>query len=197
MTEAPKVEIFHQRALPLHQRCLCEANSAVYTHKKTVYRRCRRAAMYKVNGKKLCLIHAGISTLETLTGQVKEPQRMPLVIIESPFAGDIGENICYARACVADSIQRGEAPIAFHLLYTQDGILNDRDPADRELGITCSEQWYWAADLVVAYTDLGVSPGMRHGMAVAARYGLPIIDRKIAWSSKCNSKSISPTQENA
>jgi hypothetical protein len=37
---------------------------------------------------------------------------MPLVIIESPFAGDIETNIKFARACMRDALLNGEAPFA-------------------------------------------------------------------------------------
>jgi hypothetical protein len=40
--------------------------------------------------------------------------------------GDLRRNIRYAQLCVLDCLQRGEAPFASHLLYTQvldDGIL--------------------------------------------------------------------------
>lgn len=60
---------------------------------------------------------------------------MKLVILESPFAGDVKRNILYARMCVRDSLGRGEAPIASHLLYTQSGILNDNLPEERQWGI--------------------------------------------------------------
>ena len=50
---------------------------------------------------------------------------MKLVILESPFAGDVKRNTAYARAALRDSLLRGEAPIASHLLYTQDGVLDD------------------------------------------------------------------------
>ena len=50
---------------------------------------------------------------------------MKLVIIESPYAGDIEKNVAYARDCVRDSLMRGEAPYASHLLYTQPNILDD------------------------------------------------------------------------
>ena len=53
---------------------------------------------------------------------------MRLVIVESPYAGDIETNVKYARRCVKDSLMRGEAPIASHLLYTQEGILDDTTP---------------------------------------------------------------------
>lgn len=50
---------------------------------------------------------------------------MKRVILESPYAGDVERNLTYARECVRDSLSRGEAPIASHLLYTQEGILKD------------------------------------------------------------------------
>lgn len=84
-----------------------------------------------------------------------------LVVIESPYAGDIPRNVRYARACMADSLRRGEHPIASHLLYTQPGILRDEVPGERRLGIDAGLAWAAKADAVVFYTDLGWSPGMR------------------------------------
>ena len=88
----------------------------------------------------------------------------PLTIIESPFAGDspvtISRHVRYARLAMADSISRGEAPFASHLLYTQDNILNDLIPEEREIGITCGYAWMSAADKVAIYTDFGHSPGI-------------------------------------
>ena len=48
---------------------------------------------------------------------------MRRVIIESPYAGFVKRNEDYARECLRDSLMRGEAPIASHLLYTQPGVL--------------------------------------------------------------------------
>ena len=36
--------------------------------------------------------------------------------LESPYAGDVAANVAYARRCLADSVARGEAPLATHLL---------------------------------------------------------------------------------
>ena len=41
---------------------------------------------------------------------------MQRVIIESPYAGEIDKNTAYARRCMRDSLDRGEAPFASHLL---------------------------------------------------------------------------------
>jgi len=89
---------------------------------------------------------------------------MRLVILESPYAGTVplrvALNVAYARACVADSLARGEAPIASHLLYTQPGILDDSKPDERALGIAAGLAWKAVADAQVFYVDLGWSEGM-------------------------------------
>lgn len=87
--------------------------------------------------------------------------KRPLVIIESPFAGDIKANKKYARACMADAIERGEAPFASHLLYTQPGVLRDRNPEERLLGIQLGFAWGTHAHMIAFYVDLGWSSGMR------------------------------------
>ena len=92
---------------------------------------------------------------------------MRLVIIESPFAGDVELNVRYARACLRDCLLRGEAPLASHLLYTQPGVLDDNDPWERATGIEAGLAWGRAAEATVVYTDLGISPGMQQGVSRA------------------------------
>lgn len=103
-----------------------------------------------------------------------------LVILESPYAGDVDANVEYARRCVRDSLMRGEAPIASHLLYTQSGILRDEEPAERALGIEAGLAWRHVADATIVYTDRGISSGMRVGIAAAHAAGLPIEYRTLA-----------------
>lgn len=83
-----------------------------------------------------------------------------LVVIESPYAGEVERNLAYARAAMRDSILRGEAPIASHLLYTQRGILDDNDPIERATGIEAGLVWSRHAEKAVFYIDLGWSGGM-------------------------------------
>jgi len=109
---------------------------------------------------------------------------MRLVILESPYAGDIKTNVEYARACVKDSLLRGEAPLASHLLYTQTGILCDQIPEERKLGIDAVLEWRKVAQASVVYTDLGISKGMEYGIQKAQESGLTIEYRKINWSKK-------------
>lgn len=99
---------------------------------------------------------------------------MRLVIVESPFAGDVEANIDYARRCVRDSLARGEAPIASHLLYTQPGILDDDIPAERAWGIDAGLAWRTVAQASVVYTDRGITKGMQYGMAAATDAGIPV-----------------------
>lgn len=101
------------------------------------------------------------------------------VVIESPYAGDVAANLAYARACMADSLRRGEYPIASHLLYTQDGILDDTVPAERELGIRAGLYWAAFADLTAVYIDRGISRGMRQGIQHAIDAGRTIELRSI------------------
>lgn len=108
---------------------------------------------------------------------------MKLVILESPFAGDIETNIRYARACVRDSLLRGEAPIASHLLYTQEGILNDDIPSERQHGIDAGLAWREVATGSVIYTDLGISRGMQYGIDAAITAGIQVEYRTLPdWS---------------
>jgi hypothetical protein len=104
---------------------------------------------------------------------------MKLVIIESPYAGDVEANTRYARRCLRDSLERGEAPIASHLLYTQPGVLDDDDAKERRWGIDAGLAWRRVADASVVYIDRGISAGMRYGIATAEVAGIPVEYREI------------------
>ncbi len=112
---------------------------------------------------------------------------MKLVIIESPYAGEIERNTHYARAAMHDCLCRGEAPLASHLLYTQEGILDDAKPLERALGIAAGFAWGGYADAVVFYTDFGMSEGMRRAKEVYERQGVKILIRTIPqWEVAAN-----------
>jgi hypothetical protein len=118
---------------------------------------------------------------------------MKRVILESPYAGDIEANVDYARACVRDSLTRGEAPIASHLLYTQPGILKDEVPEERQWGIDAGLAWATSAEATVVYTDRGVSRGMSYGIDNATKAGRPIEYRKI-YKRACNHPHVSTAE---
>lgn len=104
---------------------------------------------------------------------------MKLTIIESPLKGDYERNKQYARRCVRDSLFRGNAPIAFHLLYDQPGILDDKQPKERLIGMWSGIEWYRRAELCEVYTDYGISPGMREGIKTAERNHVKVDYRSI------------------
>ena len=101
------------------------------------------------------------------------------VIIESPYEGCIERNIAYARACLRDSLNRGEAPIASHLLYTQPGVLDDNLMNERMLGINAGLAWRSVADKHVFYVDLGYSSGMLYALGYASENNIIIEERRI------------------
>lgn len=102
---------------------------------------------------------------------------MKRVMIESPFAGDVAANSRYARACMMDSLARGEAPLAGHLLWTQ--VLHDARADERAQGLDCCLSWLFAAELVAVYTDRGVSPGMARAIEAAISTGMPVVWRRL------------------
>lgn len=104
--------------------------------------------------------------------------RLFLVVIESPYAGDVEENVEYARKAMADSLARLEYPLASHLLYTQPGILNDQVPEEREQGMRAGLAWASCASRAVFYCDRGISPGMR---AAAEYYRKSNMPMEVRW----------------
>jgi hypothetical protein len=103
-----------------------------------------------------------------------------IVCIESPFkpskadiakyAGRYSEaellrqNLIYARLALLNSLMRGEAPVASHLLYTQ--VWSEK-PELRQNGIRAGVELHHRVDLVCLYIDLGVSEGMKSAEAHA------------------------------
>lgn len=103
--------------------------------------------------------------------------KMPRVVIESPYAGNVDENLKYARLCAVDCLRRGEAPYASHLITTQ--FLDDNNSEERKVGMSVGFAWGEVCDYVVVYTDLGISNGMIQGTEVAAKNGKQIFLRKL------------------
>lgn len=107
---------------------------------------------------------------------------MKRVIIESPYGGteeEVKKNVEYARRCLLDSLKRGEAPIASHLLHTQ--VLDDNKPEERDIGIKAGLAWVDLADASVFYIDLGMSKGMKAAFDFATENGKEIIMRRLYY----------------
>lgn len=118
------------------------------------------------------------------------PILKPFVIVESPYAASpiasIEQHVRYARAAIRDCLLRGEAPFASHLLYTQDGVLRDEIPSDRQLGIEAGlAVGLWTSKTVV-YDDFGMSRGMLEGIKAAEQAGRSIEYRRILSISPVN-----------
>lgn len=106
---------------------------------------------------------------------------MKRVIIESPYNGtrrQMRRNYEYALACMRDSLSRGEAPLASHVLY--DSILDDHKEDERVTGMSAGFIWGDMAELIAVYVDNGISPGMEMGMK---RYKgkIPIEERSLVY----------------
>ncbi len=78
-----------------------------------------------------------------------------------------------------DSLSRGEAPIASHLLYTQEGILKDEIPEERQWGIDAGLAWKEVAEKHVFYVDYGYSRGMEYAKQYATNNDIPTEERTI------------------
>ena len=106
-------------------------------------------------------------------------QKLRRVILESPYAGDLETNLAYARAALRDCLNRGEAALASHLLYTQEGVLDDTQPLERAIGMQAGFAWSEFAEASVVYIDLGISPGMQYGIDRAGREGRAVEFRSL------------------
>ena len=93
---------------------------------------------------------------------------------ESPYAGDVERNLSCLRACMADCLRRGEAPFASHALYTQPGVLDDADPAQRDLGMAAGFAWREMAEATVvlhrprSVASRGMIAGLKHAQKLSA-----------------------------
>ena len=103
------------------------------------------------------------------------------VYVETPFRADTPEGLRlnreYLLRCMRDSVMRGEAPFASHLLYVQ--FLDDDILWEREAGLSCGFAWATQGEATVVYTDHGISSGMWRGIGDARSRGRPIEYRTI------------------
>ncbi len=122
---------------------------------------------------------------------------MRRVIIESPYGSDVEAvveaNKVYAREALRHSLEHGEAPLASHLLYTQ--VLADSVLKERTLGILAGLVWAEVAEATVVYADLGISPGMQHGIDHARKLNLPVEYRYLYKENVVNLTSQKGSQE--
>lgn len=123
-----------------------------------------------------------------------EKDELTHVLIESPLAAPDIEgwvrNKKFARACLRDSLGRGEAPYASHLLYAQEGLLNDDIAEERALGIHAGLVWGKLATKSIVYTDLGISSGMERGIKRAQSEGREVEYRTLGFIPEVSIKEV-------
>lgn len=95
----------------------------------------------------------------------------PMVYICSPYADDILNNERKARVFSKFAVRQGAMPVTPHLLYPQ--FMDERDPADRELGLffglvlltKCDQVWVFGSR---------ISHGMACEIKKAETKGIPV-----------------------
>jgi hypothetical protein len=112
---------------------------------------------------------------------------MRLVIIESPYKGDVPRNERYLRACIRDCLKRGESPYASHRMLTD--ALDDNVPEERKLGIEAGLAWrraHWRNEeglvrhvIPVFYIDLGFGDGMKLAFTLYEKEGIRFEQRRL------------------
>ena len=92
-----------------------------------------------------------------------------LIYIASPYAGDIEKNVVFAQRACLYAIHQGYIPIAVHLLYPQ--MLDDGDPAERELGLQLGQQLLRRCDELWVCGDR-ISSGMAREISEGQGLGI-------------------------
>lgn len=85
-----------------------------------------------------------------------------IILVESPYSGDIQRNSEYARRAMLHVIEQGHTPIVPHLLYPQ--VLDDSDPEQRETALQMCAELRRVAHEVWFFVDYGSSSGMERAM---------------------------------
>ncbi|EOS63793.1 DUF4406 domain-containing protein [Oscillibacter sp. 1-3] len=111
-----------------------------------------------------------------------------LVYIASPLSGEVERNLDFARQACRYAITQGATPFAPHLLYPQ--MLDDSDPAERQLGVDMGSQMLELCDELWLCGDR-ISPGMEGERKLAESLGIPV---KQVSAEEIRSMKISPTQ---
>lgn len=94
-----------------------------------------------------------------------------LIYIASPYAGEIEQNVAFAKAACRYAMAEGHTPVAVHLLYPQ--FLDDGDPAQRAAGLAMGHRVLEACQELWVCGDC-ISTGMAHEITEAEKLGIPI-----------------------
>ncbi|WP_037358685.1 DUF4406 domain-containing protein [Selenomonas sp. oral taxon 892] len=95
------------------------------------------------------------------------------IYVVSKYAGDVATNKENAVRFCRYVIDRGNMPVASHLLYPQ--ILNDSSPHEREMGLMFGLALLALCDEVWIFTENGeISSGMKREIEEATQLGIPV-----------------------
>lgn len=126
---------------------------------------------------------------------------MRLIVIESPYAGDVEANLEYLDRCIRDCLKRDETPYASHKMLTT--ALDDDDPEQRKLGIAAglavaenyNNLWDEVERIyptpVAFYVDKGWSNGMLAARDHYESVGVQFEVRKLDGQGRANSMECS------
>ncbi len=95
-----------------------------------------------------------------------------IIIVESPYAGDISRNEKYLRRAMKSVFAMGEIPFASHAIYPQ--VLDDLNEKERQLGIEAGYSFWKYAKAIRFFLDYGMSKGMELAFDRAIQEGFPI-----------------------
>lgn len=101
----------------------------------------------------------------------KTPSFRPIVFICSPYADDPLNNERRAIRYCRFAVRRGCIPIAPHIYFTR--FLDERNPADRELGLFMGQVMLTKCMELWAFGDR-ITPGMEREIAKAEERGMPV-----------------------
>ena len=93
-----------------------------------------------------------------------------MVYIASPYAGEVEQNVRFAKAACLFAMRQDCTPVAVHLLYPQ--FLDDSNPTQREAGVRMGLRVLEACDELWLCGDR-MSRGMSAELAAAERLGIP------------------------
>lgn len=111
----------------------------------------------------------GIQPYSVIQGQSAEKidimavQRKTVVIISPFMAEDPSKKdrfYNYAKRCAKDSMNRNEAPLVSHVFY-YDMLGSSSVALERDMGFNSQLAWIRKCDLVVVYSDFGITQGMK------------------------------------
>ena len=94
-----------------------------------------------------------------------------LVYICSPYAGDVQNNVEFAKAACRYAMRQNCTPVAVHLLYPQ--FLDDNDLVQRSAGLTMGHRVLLACDELWVCGER-ISSGMAAEITEAKKLGIPV-----------------------